>query len=258
MWDPEVYARHEDERSRPFFDLTRRIQAEAPAHVADLGCGTGALTATLAERWPGARVEGVDSSEAMLADANRFAEPGRIEFTLGDLRDWAPAQPVDVIVSNAAFQWAPEHVDLLPRFVDALRPGGWLAFQVPGNFGNASHQLLAEQRQSPRWRAKVGMGADRHLAVLEPSDYLGRLAALGCTVDAWETTYLHLLDGADPVLDWIRGTALRPVLAALAPDEADEFCAELGARLRLAYRHEPYGTVFPFRRIFVVARRAEA
>lgn len=254
MWDAKQYERFAADRARPFHDLLTRVFAEKPGHVVDLGCGTGETTATLLERWPSARVTGMDSSAEMLADTGRFAEPGRLEFVQADVRTWQPDEPVDVLLSNAAFQWVPEHLDLLPRFVGWLAPGGWFAFQVPGNYRAPAHAILTELRRSPRWRDQVGEGADRHLDVHDPEVYLRTLAGLGCRVDAWETTYLHVLPGEDPVLEWIKGTGLRPVLAAL--DEADRaaFLAEYGARLREAFPREPWGTVLPFRRIFVVAQ----
>jgi trans-aconitate 2-methyltransferase len=253
-WDPRQYGRYADERSRPFADLTARVRASAPAYVVDLGCGDGARTATLAARWPGATVVGVDASADMLA-AGDAARAAGVELRHCRIEDWRADRRVDVLVSNAAFHWVPGHAELLPGLVAALAPGGELAFQVPANFGAPSHVLLSELRRSPRWRGRVGAGADRTPPVLEPGEYLDRLAALGCAVDAWETTYLHVLTGEDPVLEWVRGTALRPVLARLSPAEAKEFEAEYGARLRAAYPPGPEGTVLPFRRIFVVARR---
>ena len=255
VWDPAQYGRFGDERSRPFADLLARVQARDPRHVVDLGCGPGTLTRGLLDRWPGSRIVGIDSSREMIAEAERVAVPGRLDFGLGDLREWEPEQPVDVLVSNATLQWVPGHLDLLPRLVDALAPGGELAFQVPGNFTAPSHTLLAELRTSPRWRDRVGEGAARGAAVHEPADYLDRLAPLGCRVDAWETTYLHVLPGEDAVLEWVKGTALRPVLSILHSDESAEFLAAYAAGLRTAYPRQPYGTVLPFRRIFVVAQK---
>lgn len=254
MWDAEQYDRFADDRFRPLTDLVARVGAERPGYVVDLGCGTGAATASLAERWPEARVEGVDDSAEMLAEAARHALPGRLDFTLGDLAEWVPDERVDVLVSNAALQWVPTHRELLPRFVGWLAPGGWLAFQVPGNYRAPAHRLLAELRQSPRWRDQVGDGADRHLAVDDPGDYLALLAGLGCRVDAWETTYLHVLQGDDPVLEWIKGTGLRPVLDVLDEPDRAEFLAEYGALLRKAFPKQPWGTVLEFRRVFVVAQ----
>ncbi|HEY7201502.1 MAG TPA: trans-aconitate 2-methyltransferase [Candidatus Dormibacteraeota bacterium] len=253
-WDPGQYARYADERSRPFFDLTGRIRAERPVRVVDLGCGTGALTATLAERWPEALVEGVDSSREMIAEAAPREVAGRLGFSVGDVREWRPAAPVDVLVSNAVLQWVPEHVSLLPAWVDALAEGGWLAFQVPGNDRSPSHVILDEVRAAARWRAALA-GAPRGPRVREPAEYLALLAGRGCAVDAWETTYLHVLQGPDPVLEWVKGTALRPVLTALKGEEREAFLAEYAARLREAYPPGPSGTVLPFRRLFVVAQR---
>jgi trans-aconitate 2-methyltransferase len=270
VWDPEQYLRFDDERSRPFFDLAARIQAGQPRLVVDLGCGPGQLTAALARRWPGAQVQGIDSSAEMIAAATRLAEDagrdgasraggagaaGRLSFALGDVRDWKPDQAVDVIISNALLQWVPGHADLLPQWAAMLVPGGWLAFQVPGNFDQPSHAILRELAGSPRWRdALAGVELNRQAA--DPAQYVDLLSRAGCAVDAWETTYLHVLPGEDPVLEWYKGTGLRPVLTALDAARAAEFLAEYGAGVRAAYPRQPYGTVLPFRRVFVVARRA--
>jgi trans-aconitate 2-methyltransferase len=163
---------------------------------------------------------------------------------------------VDVVVANAVFHWVPGHAALFERFVGWLAPGGTLAFQVPANFDQPSHRAISELSASPRWHDRLaGVNVATRDAVLAPADYLGALAGLGLRVDAWETTYLHVLEGPDPVLEWVKGTALRPVLTALDETEQGEFCAELGEVLRAAYPPTPYGTVFPFRRIFVVASR---
>jgi trans-aconitate 2-methyltransferase len=252
MWDPELYGRFSDERNRPFHELVARIGAAAPATVVDLGCGDGALTATLASRWPAASVLGVDSSESMLAEA-AARKSDRLSFLLSRIQDWRPERPVDVLVSNAALQWVPRHLELLPRLVGSVAPGGWLAFQVPGNFEAPSHASLRTLCNSDRWRAQLGT-AGQWMTITEPSEYVRVLAGLGCTVDAWETTYAQVLAGTDPVLTWMRGTTLRPVLARLSPAEAAEFEAELGSLLREAYPAQPYGTVLPFRRIFAVAQ----
>jgi trans-aconitate 2-methyltransferase len=255
IWDPDQYRRYADERSRPFFELTGRIDAKPPARVVDLGCGDGALTATLAARWPGALVEGVDRSPEMIAGAGERAIPGRLRFSRADVREWRPDGPVDVLVSNAVLQWVPGHADLLGGWVDALAPGGWLAFQVPGNDRAPTHALLDELRAAPRWRERLADAAPGP-RVLEPGEYLARLTALGCAVDAWETTYQHVMAGPDPVLEWVKGSALRPVLSVLDGAEREAFLGAYAARLREAYPPRPFGTVMPFRRIFVVARRS--
>lgn len=254
MWDPAQYGRYADERGRPYQELMGRVGAERPAFVVDLGCGDGSQTATLAGRWPEATVLGIDSSEAMLADAAGRATP-RLSFATGRIEEWRPDRPVDVLVSNAALHWVPEHRTHLPRLVEMLTPGGWLAVQMPGNGDAPSHRLLADLRRSPRWRDLVGTGPERWPDVAEPADYARQLLELGCRADAWETTYVHVLTGPDPVLEWTRGTALRPVLAQLPPADAADFEAAYGASLRSAYPAESYGTLVPFRRVFVVAQR---
>jgi trans-aconitate 2-methyltransferase len=257
MWDPAQYAAFADERARPFGELIARVPARAPARVVDLGCGDGGLTATLLDRWPAASVQGVDSSPEMLARAADRAVPGRLSFVLGAIEQWRPDHPVDVLVSNAALHWVPGHPALFGRLVAALAPAGWLAVQVPANFDSPTHTELAALCRSQRWRDRLGAVGLRNPPVLEPSAYLDLLAGSNCAVDVWETTYLHVLRGSDPVLEWVRGTALRPVLAVLAGDPAAEaeFLAEYRERLRSSYPPAPYGTVLPFRRIFVVAQR---
>jgi trans-aconitate 2-methyltransferase len=256
-WDPAQYDRYAAERGRPFADLTLRIDVAAPSYVVDLGCGPGSLTATLADRWPAARVVGIDSSPDMVAAAERLSRPGRLEFQCGDIAAFRPDGPVDVVTANAVFQWVPDHLRLIETIGSWLGPGGVLAFQVPDNFSDPSHLLLRDLRLSPRWRDRVGEGADRELAVEPPERYLSTLAGAGLVPDVWHTTYLHLLPGDDPVLEWMKGTALRPVLSALADDPAatEAFLGELGSPLAAAYPAAPAGTVFPFRRTFAVGRR---
>jgi trans-aconitate 2-methyltransferase len=256
-WDPAGYLRFGDERARPFTDLLGRVGAREPRTVVDLGCGEGALTASLAERWPGARVTGVDSSAEMLAAAAAHAVPGRVRFAAGDVRDWHPDEPVDVLVTNAVLHWVPGHDALLRRWAGQLAPGGWLALQVPGNWRAPTHRLLAGLCRSPHWAALVGDAAPAEDAVLDPAGYLEVLTGAGLTVEAWETTYLHVLRGEDPVLDWVGGTVLRPVLALLEEDDTAEFTTEYAAALRAAYPRRPDGTtLLPFRRVFAVGRRA--
>lgn len=258
-WDPQEYLRFSDERGRPFSDLLARVPAAAPAYVVDLGCGPGNLTATLAERWPDADIDGVDSSAEMIQRAHGQygddgARPGRLRFIEADLRTWRPERPVDVLVSNATLQWVPGHLDLLDDLVAAVGKGGWLAFQVPGNFGARSHTELAAVRDSPRWRDRLA-GADLARPwVAEPDVYLQQLARHATRLDVWETTYFQVLDGEDAVLRWVRGTALRPVLSELNTVEQAEFLEEYGARLRTAYPRLEFGTLLPYRRIFIVAQ----
>jgi trans-aconitate 2-methyltransferase len=256
MWDPGKYRRFSGERSRPFFDLVGRVGAEAPEVVVDLGCGAGTLTAALARRWPQAEVRGIDSSAGMI-EAARALPPDagpRLSFALGDVRDWRPDGGVDVIISNAVLQWVPDHLDVVARWAGFLPAGGWLALQVPGNFAQPNRLALMELAGSDRWRPLLaGVQLNRQSA--DPLEYLNLLAGVGFEVDAWETTYLHVLHGEDPVVGWYRGTGLRPVLATLSPDQATAFLADYRARISEAYPVANYGTVFPFRRVFAVAVR---
>ncbi|HET7386335.1 MAG TPA: trans-aconitate 2-methyltransferase [Nocardioidaceae bacterium] len=251
QWDPQRYLTYADERGRPFLDLLARVPAAGANLVADLGCGPGNQTVLLAQRWPGARVTGVDSSPEMIARA-RSAGAAGVRFETGDVRDWRSEDPVDVLVSNATFQWVPGHLDLLGRLVEQVRPGGWLAFSVPGNFAGPSHALRRQLAARPPY-AEHAEGLPEPDA-FGPEVYLERLLNLGCAVDAWETTYLHQLTGEDPVFTWISGTSARSILQALPGELRDRFSDELRGLLRAAYPPGPHGVLLPFRRVFVVAQ----
>jgi trans-aconitate 2-methyltransferase len=287
MWDAALYLRFGGERARPFFDLLARVGAELPRYVVDMGCGPGNLTALLAERWPAAAVCGVDSSPEMIEAARALVAqsprvnaetpalkagsvprppapsgsgpvttnhaPG-LSFMLDDVRFWKPQSLPDVIISNAVLQWVPGHRELLVRWADQLARGGWMAFQVPGNFDQPSHAIMREMAASDRWRPLL-RDVELNRQSADSADYAELLARAGLEVDAWETTYVHILHGEDPVLEWYKGTGLRPVLAALDADQAGDFLAEYGTRIREAYPPSSFGTLFPFRRVFAVARR---
>lgn len=285
-WDPAQYERFADHRSRPFFDLVRQVRVPDPASVVDLGCGSGELTATLTQRWPEAQVLGIDSSPSMLDQAARYAGP-RLSFQRGDLVDYRPGPDVDVVVSNAAYQWVPGHEKILAEIAAAIPAGGALAVQVPGNFTAPSHRIIGELVAEPRWQHATGGLALRKDPVLEPEGYVQLLADAGLVPDVWETSYQQVLAGPNAVLEWVKGTALRPVLDALRSNGSDhdaarmtatagttaaaattgaagadhgagaveEFLAELAPRLLAAYPQRRYGTVFGFRRIFAVGHR---
>ncbi|MCQ4080538.1 trans-aconitate 2-methyltransferase [Streptomyces sp. RB6PN25] len=262
-WDPHQYLRHSGHRTRPFRDLLARIPElpGTPPKIADLGCGPGNVTVQLADRWPDADITGLDSSAEMLASAEQYAgrtpSGGTVRFRHTDAAVWIPDQAYDLIVSNAALQWVPNHPDMIPHWVGSLAPGGTFALQVPGNFDAPSHALLAELCDAPQWHDRLKGHGRRYVHILEPAGYLELFDSLGCTVDAWETTYVQLLHGEDPVLEWTKGTALRPVLTALAddPPAREEFLAQYRDLLRKAYPSGPRGTAFPFRRIFAVATK---
>ncbi len=258
-WDPERYLTYADERGRPFVELVARIGAGAPRTVVDLGCGPGNLTRLLSDRWPDAEVRGVDSSPEMIAAARR--DHGDVAaFEVGDLRSWsAPPGGVDVLVSNATLQWLPEHLDLLPSLVAQVAPGGWFAFQVPGNFYEPSHTIRTELAREPAYADHT---RDARVPTSHgPETYLDALVATGCEVDVWETTYFHQLQGEDAVFTWVSGTGARPTLQALPDGLREEFTEEFKRRLRAAYPQRGIsggasGVVLPFRRIFAVARVA--
>ncbi|SEF32751.1 trans-aconitate 2-methyltransferase [Amycolatopsis pretoriensis] len=252
MWDPDKYLDYADLRARPFHDLVSRIGATAPRRVVDLGCGPGNLTVSLRERWPSAVLECSDSSPEMVAAAR-----GRgLDASLLDVRDWKPAPDTDVVVSNAVLQWVPDHAELLRRWVSALPSGACLAVQVPGNFNAPSHALTRQLAASPAWSSRLAEVVLREDdAVSSPLEYANLLADAGCGVDAWETTYVQPLRGESPVLEWITGTALRPIRAALADAEWEQFRASLAPLLASAYPKRADGTTwFEFRRVFFVAR----
>lgn len=255
MWDPDAYLRFEHERSRPFYDLVGAVDHPDPVTVVDLGCGSGALTATLLSRWPEATILGVDSSPEMISRAARLSPVDRLQFVRSDIATWRALAPVDVIVSNACLHWIADHGSLLDRLTGELAAGGVLAFQVPNNFDQPSHIIVREVARDPRWAGRLkGLPA---AAVEEPSWYLERLTAAGLHTTVWVTTYHHLLQGENPVLDWLSGSALRPILAILDDGHRREFLSACAGLLAEAYPRGQVGTVFPFRRIFVVARKRD-
>ncbi|KRE43965.1 methyltransferase domain-containing protein [Knoellia sp. Soil729] len=263
-WDPTAYARFGEQRSRPFADLVAQVRCDDPELVVDLGCGNGPATLMLAQLWPDARVVGIDDAESMLEAARAMDTQSRVEWVQADLRDWDPAslgQAPDVIITNSTLQWVPGHLDLLPVWVEALAPGGWLALQVPNNFDAPSHALMRETAAGHA-RANELLAALDLPAVGEPKTYLTFLSRLGATVDAWETVYAHVLDpegsSPDPVLDWVSATGLRPVLDILLEgEEREAFLEPYAAALREAYPRSEVGVLFPFRRVFAVARKDE-
>jgi trans-aconitate 2-methyltransferase len=254
-WDPDRYLTYAGERGRPFVELIARIGAQRPTTVVDLGCGPGNLTTLLRERWPEAEIRGLDSSPEMIEKAH--ATHPSVTFEVADLRTWVGgAEPVDVLVSNATLQWVPGHLDLLPGLVGRTKPGGWFAFQVPGNFDEPSHTIrrdLADEEPYAAHTQGVAVPSSH-----DPAVYLEALADLGCAVDAWETTYLHVLTGHDPVFTWVSATGARPTLQALPGDLRATFEEEFKRRLRAAYPERHGRVVLTFRRIFVVAQVAAA
>lgn len=254
-WDPEVYLSQADHRTRPAMDLLARIQGIVPRRIVDLGCGPGNSTALLCARWPDAKVLGVDSSAAMLERARE--SDLAVEWQEADIATWETAQPPDLIFANAVLHWLSDHDRLIPKLLSYLAPGGLLALQMPRNFSAKSHRLLRELAAEESWAAALG-GALREAPVSEPAFYHGLLAPLAGTLDVWETIYYHCLEGPDPVLAWMRGTAMTSVQESLSEKDYQTFEAALAARLLDAYSAGSDGsTLFPFRRLFIVATKSE-
>lgn len=262
-WDPAQYLKYSGERLRPALDLIARIDIAALHSIVDLGCGAGNVTRILAERWPEAKVIGLDNSAAMLAKA-RTSAGAAIDWREAELAAWAaspaPAE-ADLVFSNAALHWLDDHPILFPRLFSAVARGGVLAVQMPSNFAAPSHVELHAVATGVRWRSRIGERA-RPVPVASSARYFEWLAPMADTIDTWTTEYLHVLapgaEGEHPVVAWTRGTALTPFLEALAPDEQQAFVADYAERIRRAYPPRADGRVlFPFRRLFIVATRTK-
>lgn len=248
-WDPALYLRFSEHRLRPAIDLISRIDHPGPQRIVDLGCGSGGPTLALAERWPDATIVGIDSSSDMLSKA---PEHDRIEWVEGDVAEWAPAEPVDVIFSNATLHWLDGHESLFPRLMGHLAPGGVLAIQMPRNHAEPTHRRLAETVRSPRWADRVGHLLREH-PVHPPQAYYDLLRPLSSRLDIWETIYQQALTGDDPVANWAKGSVVRPFLDALG-DDGENFFADYAQRVATDYPPGTDGvTLLPFRRLFVVA-----
>lgn len=256
IWDPRQYGRFDGERDRAALDLLLRLPVDLrPSVIWDLGCGAGQHAALLKRRHPDARVHGLDASAAMLAEAAR--REGSIDWVQGDIAGWSPECPVDLIFSNAALHWLPNHRALLSRLVQALAPGGVLAVQMPMAHETRHHNLLRKVAGEGAWSAALAT-VPRMAALLPVETYYDVLAAEAGDIDIWSTTYLHALTGPDAVLEWMKGTALRPYLSALADDPPMRaaFLSALGAALSGSFPVLPDGaTLLPFPRLFLVARR---
>jgi trans-aconitate 2-methyltransferase len=253
-WSPQQYLKFAGPRLRPALDLLGRIELVSPARIYDLGCGTGHVTEMLAERWPQARIVGVDASAEMLARA----PSGNVVWERADLARWRPPEPADLLFSNAALHWLDDHATLFPRLLSELAPGGVLAVQMPRNHGAPSHTAMVEAANAGPW-AYVVVPALRAEPVQPPAFYYDLLAGQAQALELWETEYLHVLEPLDrdshPVVEWTRGTALQPLLQAAGPYAAG-FLAAYTERIRQAYPPSRDGRVlFPFRRQFLVARR---
>jgi trans-aconitate 2-methyltransferase len=256
-WDPDQYLKFSDYRLRPALELIDRIPLASPTVIYDLGCGPGNITSLLVERWPLAEICGVDNSREMLAKA--AAEPGRVRWMEADVRCWQPDEPPDLLFSNATLHWVEGHRELFPRLIGFLRPGGCLAVQMPLSWHAPSHRLMRETlADGGPGGAALGTEELRQSVGRDWVDkaevYYDLLAECTRSLDLWETEYVQILEGDDPVLEWVKGTGLRPILDGLGGEEREIFLAEYTRRLRAAYPLRPGGrTLYPFRRLFLVA-----
>ncbi|MES2032593.1 MAG: methyltransferase domain-containing protein [Pseudomonadota bacterium] len=255
-WDPAVYERYKTYRDRPALDLMVQLPTRDFREIWDLGCGTGEHAALLAARHPGARVHGLDSSPQMLEQARK--REAQVDWVLAGVADFAPTEAPDLVFTNAALQWLPDHANLFPRLARTLAPGGVFACQMPMAFETEHHRILRETAEEGPW---VSLTATARLINPTPptGDYYGWLADAGCgEIDIWSATYLHALEGEDPVVEWMRGTALRPYLDVLTdPALREAFLTAFRARIAEAFPPRADGvTLFPFPRLFMVAVRA--
>ena len=252
-WNPELYRRFEDERTRPARELLARVPLTAPACVYDLGCGPGNSTELLVERFPDAAVIGTDNSEAMLSSARERLPKQRFEFS--DIASWQAQTPADLIYSNAALQWVGDHAVLIPRLFAQLAPGGVLAFQMPDNRDEPTHRAMREVAGLAPWSAWIGDAAKLRTKILAIPDYYDLLATLGAEVDVWRTAYQHPMESPAKIVEWVRATGLKPFVDPLPDAERETFLAEYEARLEHAYPKRADGKrLLPFPRLFIVAR----
>ena len=255
-WNSDQYLKFANERTQPAIDLAARITLDTPHRIIDLGCGPGNSTAVLGRRWPRADLTGLDNSAAMLAAARRDFPAWT--WHEGDIATWcAPAdRPLDVVFANASLQWTPDHAQAFPRLLAQTAPGGALAVQMPANFDAPPHRIMRELGASPAWRASFAT-PPREWHVHEPEFYYDALAPHAARLDLWTTDYVHVLAGIDGIVEWYKGTGLRPWLDAL-PDDVTRtrFLADYRAALVPHFPPRPDGRVlFPFRRLFVIAYR---
>jgi trans-aconitate 2-methyltransferase len=253
-WNPALYRRYEDERTRPARELLARVPLAEAAHAVDLGCGPGNSTELLTERFPGAAVVGIDNSEAMLESARQRLPQAR--FELSDISAWQPALPPDLIYANASLQWVPDHEALLPRLFAALAPGGVLAIQMPDNREEPTHRLMREIASEAPWAQAIGDAERLRTPLLGLNGYYDLLAAQGAQVDVWRTVFQHPMADAAAIVDWVRGTGLKPFVDGLPPGLQASYLDQYQRRIDAAYPARTDGKrLLAFPRLFIVARR---
>lgn len=257
-WNPQQYLQFDRERTRPCLDLVSRIELAAPARIVDLGCGPGNSTQTLAERWPNAAITGIDNSPEMIEEATR--RNPNISWICQDVTLWTRdcTESFDLVFSNAALQWVPDHTCLFPRLFERVAAGGALAVQVPGNMQATAHRVMRELAATEKWRAAFPAAGVREWFVHELADYYDLLTPLTSQIELWSTDYLHVLPSVEAIVEWYKGTGLRPFLACLSTSaEKEDFLADYLRLLRKEFLPRASGTIlFPFRRLFLIARRS--
>ena len=255
QWDPRLYLKFGSERTQPSRDLVHRIDLDAPRRIIDVGCGPGNSTAELRRRWPGAHITGLDNSPAMI-EAARAAYP-QGAWVMGDAEAWQAGEPFDLVFANAVLQWLAEPPEACRKLLEQAAPGGALAVQVPAqaHFGAPIYREVLAVAQDPAWSARLD-AARAALHSAPASSYYDALRPHAARIDMWETTYYHVVEGPGALLEWYRGTGLRPFLEPLSADERARFERELLARYTAGYPRRPGGEVlFPFERLFFVAYR---
>ncbi len=254
-WDAELYLKFSSERTRPSVDLTARIAIPDPRRIIDLGCGPGNSTAVLRQRWPKADITGLDSSADMIAAASRSYP--RHEWLIADIATWNAGMPFDVVFSNASLQWVPNHSSLFPHLFAQVASGGALAVQIPAHTSSALHREILETAGDPSWSHLMGPALNA-MTKEPPSFYYNLLGPPAAHLEIWETVYYHVVESPQSIIEWFRGTGLRPFLEALENEgQRKRFEELLLERYTRAFPRQNDGRVlFPFRRLFIIAYKA--
>ncbi|MGE3873788.1 MAG: trans-aconitate 2-methyltransferase [Parvibaculaceae bacterium] len=253
-WSSAQYLKFSDERTRAARDLLAQVPLKAPRLVYDLGCGPGNSTELLMERYPEARIVGIDSSPDMLAKA-RHSYP-HTSFIEGDLASWQPPEEPDLLFANAVFQWVPDHLHILRRLIATLPKGGVLAVQMPDNLDEPSHVAMRETASEGPWARKLEKPGRVRDRLPPPAAYYDALRPLATRIDIWHAIYNHPLDGPGGIVEWVKGTGLRPYIDPLDSDEREAYLARYRERIAEAYPLASDGkALLRFPRLFIVCVR---